>query len=92
VLFANFGTTSPCWRLSKDSNALELTAETGSGPADVAVALTGQQAAQIRRLTGITASLILDIRLFGESLRLHLVGKKLNGMSWAGTASAYSDT
>ena len=92
VLFAHFGTTSPCWRLSKDSNALELTAETGTGPADVAIALTVQQAAQIRRLTGITSNLILDIHLFGEPLRLHLVGKKLNGASWAGTASAYSDT
>ncbi|CAG4889095.1 cyclic di-GMP phosphodiesterase [Paraburkholderia saeva] len=92
VLFAHFGTTSPCWRLSKDSNALELTAETGSGPADVAIALTLSQAAQIRRLTGITSNLILDIQLFGEPLRLHLVGKKLNSASWAGTASAYSDT
>ena len=27
VLFARFGTSSPCWRLSSDSNALELTPE-----------------------------------------------------------------
>jgi len=32
------------------------------------------------------------VRLFGEALRLHLVGKKLNSSTWAGTASGYEDT
>ncbi|MGE8471941.1 MAG: cyclic di-GMP phosphodiesterase, partial [Paraburkholderia hospita] len=60
--------------------------------ATVAIALSGAQAAQIRRLTGVTAHLTMDVRLFGEALRLHLVGKKLNSSTWAGTASAYEDT
>ena len=55
VLYAQFGTSSPCWRLSKDSNALELTPVTGDMPANAAIPLNPQQAAQIRRLTGITA-------------------------------------
>ncbi|SKC90447.1 diguanylate cyclase/phosphodiesterase with PAS/PAC sensor(s) [Burkholderia sp. YR290] len=92
VLFARFGTSSPCWRLSSDSNALELTPETDDNTATVAIALSGAQAAQIRRLTGVTAHLTMDVRLFGEALRLHLVGKKLNSSTWAGTASAYEDT
>lgn len=92
VLFARFGTSSPCWRLSSDSNALELTPETEDQAATVAIALSGAQAAQIRRLTGVTAHLTMDVRLHGEALRLHLVGKKLNSSTWAGTASAYEDT
>ncbi|AMV45686.1 MULTISPECIES: cyclic di-GMP phosphodiesterase [Paraburkholderia] len=92
VLFARFGTSSPCWRLSSDSNALELTPETDDDKATVAIALSGAQAAQIRRLTGVTAHLTMDVRLSGEALRLHLVGKKLNSSTWAGTASAYEDT
>ncbi|BEU24624.1 cyclic di-GMP phosphodiesterase [Paraburkholderia sp. 22B1P] len=92
VLFARFGTSSPCWRLSSDSNALELTPETDDDTATVAIALSGAQAAQIRRLTGVTSHLTMDVRLFGEALRLHLVGKKLNSSTWAGTASGYEDT
>ena len=92
VLFAQFGTSSPCWRLSNDSNALELTPVTGDVPANVAIPLNPQQASQIRCLTGITSHLVLDVRLFGEPLRLHLVGKKIASNTWAGTASAYDDT
>ncbi|QYD72012.1 cyclic di-GMP phosphodiesterase [Paraburkholderia edwinii] len=92
ALYARFGTHSPCWRLSSDSNALELSPVTGNGPATAAVALSAQQAAQIRRLTGVTSHLTLDVRLYGEPLRLHLVGKKLNSSTWAGTASEYDDT
>ncbi|MEM5436312.1 cyclic di-GMP phosphodiesterase [Paraburkholderia diazotrophica] len=92
VLFARFGTSSPCWRLSSDSNALELSPETDDRAATVAIALSGAQAAQIRQLTGVTSHLMMDVRLHGESLRLHLVGKKLNGSTWAGTASAFEDT
>jgi cyclic di-GMP phosphodiesterase Gmr len=92
ALYARFGTHSPCWRLSSDSNALELSPVTGDGPATAAVALSAQQAAQIRRLTGVTSHLTLEVRLSGEPLRLHLVGKKLNSSTWAGTASEYDDT
>ena len=63
LLFARFGTSSPCWRLSSDSNALELMPETEDDAATVAIALSGAQAAQIRRLTGVT-SLISACALF----------------------------
>ncbi|WP_438390198.1 cyclic di-GMP phosphodiesterase [Caballeronia sp. DA-9] len=89
-LFTWFGTTSPCWRLSIDSNALELA--TVRGPANVSVPLDASQAAQIRALTGVTSHLALDIKIFGYPYRLHLVGKKINIREWAGTASDYTDT
>jgi c-di-GMP phosphodiesterase Gmr len=92
VLYARFGTNSPCWRLSNDSNALELSPVTGGGPATAVIALSAQQAAQIRKLTGVTAHLMLDAHLSGVAMRLHLVGKKLNSNTWAGTASAFEDT
>ena len=89
-LYTRFGTASPCWRLSSDSNALELA--TVRGPANVSVPLEAAQAAQIRALTGVTSHLSLDLKIFGGSYRLHLVGKKINVREWAGTASDYTDT
>ena len=90
VLEAHFGTRSPCWRLGVDSNALELAAERGL--TNISVALTTEQAARIRALTGVTSHLVFDIKLFGDPVSLHLVGKKLTTTEWAGTACAYSDT
>jgi len=91
VLRARLGTSSPCWRLSIDSNALELT-PSGGESAHVALELDPQQASQIRLLTGTTSHLVVDVQLDGAPLRLHLVGKKLDRNSWAGTASADDDT
>ena len=90
VLYAHFGTASPCWRLSIDSNALQLSAI--SGPATVSVALSAEQASRVRTMTGITSHLVLEIQIFGHPLQIHLVGKKVNFQEWAGTASAYNDT
>ncbi len=92
VLYAQFGTSSPCWRLSTDSNALELTPVTGDVPVSVALPLNPQQASQIRGLTGLTSHLVVDVQLVGQPLRLHLVGKKLSRNTWGGTASAHDDT
>jgi c-di-GMP phosphodiesterase Gmr len=89
-LYTRFGTSSPCWRLSIDSNALELA--TVQGPATVSVTLDSTQAAQVRALTGVTSHLALDLKIFGDPYRLHLVGKKINVREWAGTASDYEDT
>lgn len=90
ILEVHLGTRSPYWRLGIDSNALELAAVRGF--TNVAVALDSAQAATIRALTGVTSSFELEIALFGDRLRLHMVGKKLDATHWAGTASAYSDT
>lgn len=90
VLEVHLGTRSPYWRLGADSNALQLSAVRDLP--NLAVALASAQAAQIRGLTGVTSSFELEIALFGEPLRLHMVGKKLDATTWAGTASAYSDT
>ncbi|MGB8666848.1 MAG: cyclic di-GMP phosphodiesterase [Serratia inhibens] len=90
LLNAHFGTNSPYWRLAFDSNALELSAV--KGKAHMAVALSAMQAAKIRRLSGITASLDISITLVGEPIHLHLVGRRINTLEWAGTASAFSDT
>ncbi|KFK92709.1 MULTISPECIES: cyclic di-GMP phosphodiesterase [unclassified Serratia (in: enterobacteria)] len=90
LLNAHFGTSSPYWHLAFDSNALELTAI--KGKTHIAVALSELQAAKIRRLSGITASLDITILLGGQPIHLHLVGRRVNKQQWAGTASAYTDT
>ncbi|MEZ2832031.1 cyclic di-GMP phosphodiesterase [Serratia liquefaciens] len=90
LLNAHFGTNSPYWRLAFDSNALALSAV--KGKTHMAVALSAMQAAKIRRLTGITASLDITITLGGEPIHLHLVGRRINNQEWGGTASAFSDT
>lgn len=89
-LETHFGTSSPYWRLGIDSNALELTAVRGL--TNISVALNAADAAKIRSLTGVTSAFVMEVKLFGEPIRLHMVGKKLDQMTWAGTASAYSDT
>jgi c-di-GMP phosphodiesterase Gmr len=90
ALYTLFGTTSPNWRLMSDSNTLELTA--AETPANVAVALTREQALRIRRLTGVTSHLAVDVRVYGKPLRLDLTGKKQNAAEWAGTAAPYDHT
>ena len=90
VLEVLLGTKSPCWRLGSDSNALELAAVRGL--TNIGVALTAEQAANIRNLTGVTSHIRLDVSLFGNAVSLHLVGKKINMTHWAGTASSDSDT
>lgn len=90
LLNTHFGTSSPYWHLAFDSNALELTAV--KGKTHLAVALSEIQAAKIRRLTGVTASLDLTIQLGDQPIHLHLVGRRVNKLEWAGTASAYTDT
>lgn len=89
VLEVLLGTKRPCWRLGSDSNALELAAVRGL--TNVSVALSAEQAATIRSLTGVTSHIQLDVSLFGNAIRLHLVGKKINTTDWAGTASSESD-
>ncbi|RBL80697.1 cyclic di-GMP phosphodiesterase [Streptomyces cavourensis] len=90
ILYLHFGTPSPYWRLAADSDAIELSAVKGA--TNIAMALQPEQAQAIRALTGITASLRIDISLYGEPVRLHLVGRKINPNEWAGTASAHTDT
>jgi cyclic di-GMP phosphodiesterase Gmr len=90
MLELHFGTSSPYWRLGNDSNALELSAVRGE--TNINVALDPTQAATVRSLTGVTSSFELDIALFGQTVRLHMVGKKIDTTHWAGTASAYTDT
>ncbi|CAN7169835.1 cyclic di-GMP phosphodiesterase [Trinickia sp. LjRoot230] len=89
VLEVLLGTKNPCWRLGSDSNAFELAAVRGL--TNISIALTAAQAAQIRSLTGVTSHLLLDVSLYGSALTLHLIGKKINAVEWAGTASDYAD-
>ncbi|TAL77841.1 MAG: cyclic di-GMP phosphodiesterase [Burkholderiaceae bacterium] len=90
LLFTYFGTGSPYWKLSADSNALQLAGV--KGIPNLAVALTASQADEIRAFTGVTSHAEIDIVLFGEPQRLSLVGKKDGTHSWSGTASDYMDT
>ncbi len=90
LLFAFFGTRSPYWTLSADSNALQLAGTKGTP--NLAVALPADQAASIRAFTGVTSHVEIDVSLFGEPCKLSLVGKKDGTHSWSGTASDYLDT
>ncbi len=89
-LFTHFGTSSPYWRLSSDSDALGLSGENGT--VTVAVELSSAQAREVRAMTGVTSSLVLTIAIFGNVIRLHLVGRKIDTLIWGGTAAHYGDT
>jgi cyclic di-GMP phosphodiesterase Gmr len=91
LLYTYFGTTSPHWRLKADSDAL-LFAEDELASTHIAVPLTGPQASLIRSMTVITSSANLTLSLYGEPLSMHLVGRRVNQTSWAGSASAWGDT
>ncbi|HBT29350.1 MAG TPA: cyclic di-GMP phosphodiesterase, partial [Erwinia persicina] len=62
LLYAYFGTSSPHWRLSSDSDAL-LFAEDEGGITNIAVNLTASQASMLRNMTVITSSVNLTITL-----------------------------
>lgn len=89
-LFTHFGTTSPCWKLTTDSDALELSGEKDT--VTVAIELSSAQAREIRAMTGVTSSLALSLAIFGTPIRLHLVGRKIDTWIWGGTAAHYGDT
>ncbi len=91
LLYAYFGTSSPHWRLSSDSDALHF-AEDEGGETNIAVPLTPPQASLLRSMTVITTSVNLTITLYGNALSMHLVGRKVSQIAWAGTASAWGDT
>ncbi|WP_130835103.1 cyclic di-GMP phosphodiesterase [[Erwinia] mediterraneensis] len=91
MLYTLFGTTSPYWRLTADSDALHL-AENENAHINLAVPLTPPQASLLRAMTVITSSINLTLSLHGEPVAMHFVGRKVNQSSWAGTASAWGDT
>jgi len=91
LLYAYFGTSSPHWRLSSDSDALHF-AEDEGGETNIAIPLTPPQASLLRSMTVITTSVNLTITLYGNALSMHLVGRKVSQIAWAGTASAWGDT
>ena len=73
LLFRYLGSTSPFWRLTADSNALHFAPDENADVSQV-VALSDEQAAQIREMTVITSSLSMHLSLFGEDVAVHLVG------------------
>jgi cyclic di-GMP phosphodiesterase Gmr len=90
ALYLHFGTRSPVWFFRDDSNTLQLS---GDGETTTrAVALDPQQIARIRALTGVTGHLVLDLRLFDDVIKFHLVGRKIDKSTWSGTAADYGDT
>jgi cyclic di-GMP phosphodiesterase Gmr len=91
LLFTHFGTASPFWKLTADTNTLQLSGrqeEFGS----VGIELTKAQANDIRELSGSMASKVLDVLIFGDCIRLHLVGRKIDEWEWGGNAASYADT
>ena len=92
ALLAHFGTSSPHWRLTADSDAFQLTGDSDVSDAVVAVPLLPEQAKAIRQLSGVTSHLLLEINIFGDPMKLHLVGRKVDSTLWVGTAADYRDT
>lgn len=91
LLFTLFGTRSPYWQLTSDSDALKLSREQ-LAETSLAVPLSAAQAQLLRTMTVVTTSVNLVINLRGEELPMHFVGRKVNQGEWAGTASAWGDT
>lgn len=91
LLFTLFGTRSPYWHLTSDSDALQLSREE-LAETNLAVPLSSSQAQLLRAMTVVTSSVNLVINLRGEELPMHFVGRKINQDEWAGTASAWGDT
>jgi cyclic di-GMP phosphodiesterase Gmr len=91
LLYTLFGTTSPHWRLTADSDALHF-AEDESSNTNIALPLTPGQASLIRAMPVITSTINLTLPLHGVPVPMHLVGRKVNQSSWGGTASAWGDT
>jgi cyclic di-GMP phosphodiesterase Gmr len=90
-LLTHFGTSSPFWKFTVDSNTLLLSGRLGE-LGTVGVELTPAQGAAVRALAGATQSVVLDVKIFGSSMRLHLVGRKIDGREWGGNAANYGDT
>lgn len=91
VLFRYLGSTSPFWRLSTDSNTLQLAASENAETSRT-ITLNDEQAEQIRAMTVITSSVTTTLLLSGSDVPLHLVGRKISKTEWAGTASSWNDT
>ncbi|WP_343553560.1 cyclic di-GMP phosphodiesterase [Pantoea sp.] len=91
LLYTLFGTTSPHWRLTSDSDALHF-AEDENANTNMAIPLTPAQASLLRAMTVITSSINLTLSLHGEPVPMHFVGRKVNQSTWAGTSSAWGDT
>lgn len=90
-LFTHFGTSSPFWKLTSDSNALQLSGSKEGG-ATAGVELTSEQARSVRALTGVTSTLAVDVKVFGTPQKMHLVGRKIDANVWGGNAAQYGDT
>lgn len=91
TLYSYMGTHTPYWRLSEDSNVLQLSVtESADGPQEVE--LSPAQAEQIRDMTVITSSLMMTLPIKNSDVPVHLVGRKISKHEWAGSASAWHDT
>ncbi|MGI4846748.1 MAG: PAS domain S-box protein, partial [Janthinobacterium lividum] len=90
MLFEHFGTASPNWQLGVDSDALLLSSDEGA--ARLAVPLNAAQSSLIRDFNGVTSHAAIEIAIYGAQQKLHLVGRRIDSKTWAGTASDYTDT
>ena len=90
-LFTHFGTASPFFTLSSDSNSLQLSGNRDD-IATVGVPLTMAQAEQVRAMTGANSTLALEVAILGSVIKIHLVGRKIDANEWAGTVAEYGDT
>lgn len=91
LLDPNSSETSLYWRLSRAEPTLLLGTDPDAN-ADFAVPLSDENASRIRAMSVTTSSIALNIQLNGYDVPLHLIGRKVSGTEWAGTASSWFDT
>ena len=91
LLDPNSGDTSLYWRLARDNPTLHLSIDPGSS-AELTVSLSEEHTRRIQAMTVTTSSVAVNIQLNGYDVPVHLIGRKVSGTEWAGTASSWFDT
>lgn len=89
-LVRHFGTPSPLWSLTSDSDALQIADVEGN--TKTAVQLNRLQAALIRAVAGVITPMDVELELFGENMKLHLIGRRVGQNEWRGNVALYLDT
>jgi cyclic di-GMP phosphodiesterase Gmr len=90
ILYSRFGTATPIWSLPADREKLILRAAPDEPATEID--LLPESAARIRALTGCTSSVCIQTEAFGRRGTLHLVGKRVSEIAWAGTAAELDDS
>jgi cyclic di-GMP phosphodiesterase Gmr len=79
-----FGTQTPHWKLSLDSDVVQFF-EAAGRPARVGAVLSNAQVKAIQSLTAAD-KVRVEVAIFGSNVAFDLAGRKLDALSWGGIA------